>query len=63
MQKTDGMNQAVFNFAVSPSIDNLKNMNYSKYLNFSCVDSDYTVSEIKYSGGNLVVTVDYNDDL
>lgn len=61
--KTEGLNQAVFTFAVSPPIDNLKNMNYTQHLNFTCVDSDYSVSGISYSGGRLVVTVDYHDNL
>jgi hypothetical protein len=40
--RNDGLNQGIFTFNVYPPLLNLKNMDLSAYLNFSCA-STYTI--------------------
>lgn len=49
-------------FNVYPPLLNLKNMDFSSYLNLSC-PSTYTIDSISYDSGLLTLTVDYTEDM
>ena len=61
---SDGLNQGVLTFAVSPALLTIKDMNLSQLYSLSC-DSVYSVSEVSYDSakGTLSLTVDYSEDL
>lgn len=62
ISKNDETNSGTFTFTVDPSLLNLKKMNISKYLNFSC-DSTYSIASITYDNGIIELNVDYTEDM
>jgi cysteine-rich repeat protein len=60
--KTEGQNQGVFKFSVSPALTNLEKLNLTTYLTFNCA-TNYTVASSSYTPGTLSVAVDYSADL
>jgi cysteine-rich repeat protein len=61
--KTEGQNQGLFQFTVSPALSNLQKLNLRTYLTFSCTSNCTVVSSSSYTAGTLSVAVDYSTDL
>lgn len=62
IERSDGLNQGVFQFTVSPPLITINRMNLSQYASFLC-DSTYIISDISYSTGTLKIVADYSTDM
>jgi cysteine-rich repeat protein len=62
VKKTEGFNQGVFTFSISPPLLTIGQMDLSQAVNLTC-HSQYTVSEVSYSSGVLRILADYSQDM
>ena len=60
--RSEGLNQGVFKFDVSPPIIDIQKMNLWHYVQFVC-DAQHTLIDVYYDQGVLVITTDYTTDL
>ena len=62
IRRSEGLNQGIFRFTITPSLLVLNSMDFSNYVSFIC-NSTYSVSDISYSSGELMLTADYTEDM
>lgn len=62
IEKTDFENQGIFTFQISPTVNGIADLNFTKAVKFTYNKSG-DIKDITYSNGILVITVDYFEDL
>jgi cysteine-rich repeat protein len=63
IERTEGMNQGVFLFDVSPPLININRMDLRQCVELECELTAYAVSKIAYSSGTLEIIADYTEDM
>jgi len=62
IRRNTSANEGLFSFKITPPLSSLSKMDFGSFLSLSC-DCAYTVSDIKYTDGELQLVVDYTQDM